>query len=434
MSKKKSLLDLYRSILKTADMVVSDDGYVSVVIGDETKPAMVKGKRLVLPTPDHLKNSDWSDRVVFHPLSENILRGESQVLEMFRNVLNIKMNTVIGTLAYQLLTIATSTGEHSKLTPDQSEFLSYVKNADEKTIQILEKLMMAMPANQHQKAFVSIYLKRSGTIAGKRHSRVGVVTFPLYEELTKGTGEVYGVKLRKLDREALIKLLEFMIPGIEKAESHNRGSDSTVAPYLDALMKAVMAVAGPINDIVTLFENQLEDSATMMFEADWVESFENLAAMVPEINTIPMQAGNDGAPAKTAQPAAPAPAATPSAPAPAPAQAGPLPAWMMNNTAPPPISANPASGYYNPNVGWAPPAGQQPPSTGVVKTQNGADFDSILRNNPALAAAPTPGYPQPQQAGWGGAPARASFGNPAPAPYGAPAYGGYNTFGGGGRI
>jgi len=388
------LIPLYKSLLATASMEASKDGHVSYCMNDSTKPAMIKGKRIVLPTPEHLSNSDWSDRVVFHPLSENILRGESTILEEFRSALNITLNHKIGLLAYQLLIIATSVADHAKLSPDQLDFLSKLKNADEKTLEVFQKLLKAMPITQRVNTFVSIFLKRGGSIAGKRHARVGVVSFPFYTELTKAGAEVYGVKLRVKDRETLINLMEYMFPTIGEAESHCRSSDSDVAPYLDALMKAVIAVAGPINDQISLFSNVIDGADEMMVEDKWVDTFDNLAVMIPEIRKVPMQAGNEGTTpasevaAKKVRDADFQQVFTATAP-PAIVTKSPLPAALMTTCAKPaPWNAStPAGGYPAGNVSaFAAATG----NNNAVKTSRGLDFDAICRNNPALGPV---GYP-----------------------------------------
>ena len=354
------LLDLYTSILKTANLTVSDDGYISMEIAGNKAPALIDEKRLVLPTQEHLLNPS-KDKVIFHPLSENILRNESKVFEKFRSAMVMKINYTIGVLAYQLLTIATSVKDQSKLKPDQTEFLTKVKNADEKTLQVLGKLMAAMPANQTQKAFVSIYVKRGGVVEGRKHSRSAIVSFPLYEELTKATTEAYGVKLRVKDKEVLINLLEYMLPNISVKEFYNKGSDSDVAPFLDALMNSVKNIASPLNDIIELFNDVLEDHESLRFEDEWVETFENLAVMIPEIRKIPMQAGNEGVsvgtPAQPVQPAQPAQPATP--------------VWL----ALPQQQFQPAPFY------------QSAPQPVPMKTERGLDFQSVLNSNPVLARA-----------------------------------------------
>lgn len=391
--------DLYAAILKVAKRVVNDDGTISQVFGGKSEPSLVKGKRLVAPTREHLSNSDWSNRVVFHPLSENILRGESAVLEDFRHALNIRMNWTIGLVAYQMLMIAASTDEHSKLSPYQSEYLRFVKNANEKTtLPTFKKLMQAMPLEQTQKAFVSLYLKRSGSINGRRYSRVGVVNFPLYQELCKpDVKEIWGVKFaNKKDPETIKALLEHMFPGIGEEHSYSRGSDSGVAPYLDALMKSIMSVGAAVNDQIDLFSdifaaNTSEDDdahpKNLRINDEWVSTFDNLDVMIPEIRLIPMQAGNDGAIPKTQPAQAPAAAAAPVAAA---APASPLPAALSGNN-------------------WNQPQPQPTPSVfavaaatpGPIHTGRGLDFDSLLRSNQALAQA-VGGVSAPQSNGWGG--------------------------------
>lgn len=367
------LIDLYRSILAAADLHADEDGYVSLHFSkDKKQPFLVKGKRLVLPTRTQLTSPNAKESVKFHPMSENILRGESDVLEALRSALNMRLNITIATLSLELLTLACSPGEHAKLSPEQSEFLSHVKNPDIRMVETLKKIQNVMPIAQTQKNFASIYLKRGGTVNGKKHARVGVVSFPLYQELKKGGDEVYGVKLRVKDRVALVQLLEYIIPGIDQPEAYNRGSDSQQAPFLDALMRAVLAVASPLNDVIERFRNQLEaDPDSLVFPSDWVEAFDNLEAFRNEVRAIPMQAGNEGA-TKAAEPAqtggvhpAPAPALAPAA-----APAAP-PVW-----APPPIQ-QPTTPFMGQQ---SPPPFQQP-----VHTGRGLDFESLIRSNPVLS-------------------------------------------------
>jgi len=417
------ILELYSAVLKMAKRHVNEDGTVSQVFGGKNEPSLIKGKRIVVPTREHLSNPDWSNRVVFHPLSENILRGESAVLEDFRHALNLRINWTIGLVGFQLLMIAASNEEHAKLSPYQSEYLRFVKNANKTTLEAFKKLMKAMPLDQTQKAFVSIYLKRAGTIGERRYSRVGVVNFPLYQELCKpDVKEIWGVKFaNKKDPETIKKLLEQMIPGIDVDHSHSRGSDSGVAPYLDALMKSVMAVSADLNAQIDLFQNVLDanspdedddaNSKNLRFNDEWVEVFDNLDVMIPEVRMIPMQAGNDGG-----KPAAPAQQPT-AATAPAAAPAGPLPAALSGN-------------------GWNQQAQPQAQSVfaqaaaapGPVHTGRGLDFESLLRSNGALAQA-VGGVSAPQSNGWNG---NQSQGNNAPS-WARPSGNSGNNWNGGGN-
>lgn len=470
------MIELYKHLLAAGNCIVDDEGMVSGSMKGKTMPLMVGGKRLVLPTAEHLAHPDPSNKVIFHPLSENILGGESKVMEKFRGTINVRLNWVLACLLQELMGIVTSVKLHPKLSPTQSELLSKVKSADltmvdvtvkdkkvpmAKAYKALKDLIDAMNVTSKDKCFVHIFLRRGGRVAGKSYRSAAIVSFPLYEELAKGEKQVFGVTLRAKDREAIMQLLEFVIPGIEVPHSYDKGSECDIAPFLDALMKSLMGIASNINAIVDEFENHLSEDAPgdYKYGDQWVSIFDNLSQMLPEIRMIPMQAGNEGH--RDTRPvgnpnATGAPALVNAAP-PAPHQ----PAVAAPNT----IAYPPAF----PQQAYAPaayPAMPQP--AGPVKTESGKiDFAASMRSNPVLAQqlnsgmgqvpygqqfyqpppppgpatarmgaprwdqpaymVPPPGYaPYGQQVGYGQPPMQAY--GPAPAPYGVPPPG-YNAFG-----
>lgn len=375
-----NLIDLYKSLLKTANLTSTDDGCISMTLAKSSQPAMVKGKRLVLPLQTHLANPNKSEIVIFHPLSEHISRGESDVLEKFRSALTIRLNYTIGILGFQLLQIAASVGEHAKLSPDQSEFLSKVKFADEKTLDTFTKVMAAMPATQTAKSFISIYLKRGAMLMDKKYPRAGIVSFPLYKELKTNEKDVFGVKVRVKDRETLINLLEYIFPQIDTENAYSYGSTSEIAPFLHALMQSVLKLASPLNDLLTLFQDKMDGAEDLLFEDGWVETFENLNVMLPEIRKIPMQSGNEGVSAATPGGTVPVTnggtgAATSTTPVQNP------PAHQQQGHWTPPVQQ-----FQNHNA-FQQQQFQNNNQGGIVRTNNGLDFNSILRSNPAVGAA-----------------------------------------------
>lgn len=389
------ILTLYKSVLEAGGLVVDPDGFVSangtLMGGNTNTPVMVNGKRLVLPTAYHQSDPNKENKILFHPLSENILRGESEIITKFRSVLAIKLNFSFASIIAGLLDIAASVETHKRLSPDQAEVLSVAKDADETMQGVFTQLCIKCISGENDASFVKFYLKRAGVIGGKKYSRAGIISFPFYEELKKDQETYYGIKLRKKDRATLLALMEYIMPNIDKPEAYNRGSDSEVAPFFDALMKTFMGVASKINDIIELFKDKIEGAEVLITSSDWVDVFDNLACMISEIRKIPMQSGNEGEVKKTevAQPQA--------------AQQAPALAYQ-----PAPV----AQPIYQPQVQQIPPWQQQqqvaqPPTVG--KNSDGSiDFQSILRANPAMAYVPavippsmmTPGmYPggMPQQ-------------------------------------
>lgn len=381
---KMDLLDFYKSLLTTAGMTVVDEDYVSLLAGNKGPlPAEVDGKLLVLPTPRQLRAGDFENRVVFHPMSENIMHGESKVLAFFRECLNARLNVVFNMLLLELTQIATSTKDHALLNPDQAEFLSLVKETDDRTFEYVVKLAQEIDGTVPQRAIVWIYLKRPIMINGRKASRGAVVSFPLYEELLRAEKtknySVFGVTLRAKDVHTLRALMEYIVPQINQPEKFLIGSDATTAPFLEVLMQAVKSVAAPLNDLVDLFGDQLSSAEKMRFEDSWVEAVENLGVLRDQARAVPMQAGNEGA--ATDAPAQPQPASRPAT--------GPTFA-----AAPAPTQPMAAPGFPGQPVALHPQTQQTGPQTPqIVKTAGGLDFNSVLQANPVL------NYMVSQQAG-----------------------------------
>jgi hypothetical protein len=379
------ILDLYTLVLRTASMEVEDSGCVNATLGGKSTPKLIDGKRLVLPTKNQLANPNWDDRIAFHPLSENILRGESPIIETLRKDLNVRLNLSVSALAYELMTIAASTAKHASLSPDQKEFLARVPEASEKDLDFLKKLLKEMPFDQSAKSVISLYLKRGGTVSGKRYARVGVINFPLMNELRNGEPKVFGVKPSSAKvRENMVRLLDYIIPKQDEPEAYYRGSDSRTAPYFEALMQGFLAVASPINDVIDLFDNVLEDAEGLRLESEWVEAFQDLDQFA---HKIPSLKGNQGNAVAEGQVEAPAPAET---------------TTKLHNQ-------NSISGQHVPPAAapalgsWLPAVAQAPAPS--VNTDGGISFADLTRGNPAIhqqpmfAQQPMP-YGQPPQQGF----------------------------------
>mgnify|MGYP003407292093 CR=1 FL=1 len=296
-----NLLKLYTEILATGLMSVNDEGLVSqpskYTLGGTVpiEPTLIDGKRLVLPTQKHVDQPDPEEKIIFHPLSENALQGESAVITKLKTMNSVVINMTILNLVSKLIELALSTEEHKKLNPDQSELLSILKNADEKTEKDFMKIVLSGIRKEGAEGlFFKVFLKRGGTVMGKKYARVGVVSFPLYEELTNGENEHYGVTLRKKDHGVFAKLLEYILPRIAESHAYDVGSDDDTAPYLDALMQSVASVGVDINARIAEFENLITYADELKIKMGWRKAFKDLSDFTPEIRRIPAQYGNRG--------------------------------------------------------------------------------------------------------------------------------------------
>ena len=330
------LLDVYRSILAAAAMVADDEGYVSFnnkLYADlPASPVMIGEKRLVLPTMEHLRNPS-NARVMFHPLREQAMQGESEVVAKLRLALGLRLNFTFAGLMNECIMICKNIPDHKHLNPDQTTLVSIGQNVTEDTHVAFTELLKRVEGQlAPNKSFISVYVKKNAQLHGTNYHRAGVVTFPVYEELIKDEEKPFGMTISKRERKNLIALMEYLLPDIGKEHAYDRGSNSGVAPYLEGLMRVFGAVASRLNDKFELFEEIIK-VPELKIEAAWEAAFEDLDKLLPEIQMVPTQPGNEGRQPVTEKKAASlSTQSLQSALAPAPAPAAAAPATVPYHT------------------------------------------------------------------------------------------------------
>lgn len=383
---------LYKSITAAVGLQADEHGLLSMDIDGQLLPCELSGKRMALPTRTVLSQADWEHVVAFHPLSENVLRGESPVLKKLRVLMSLRVTYVLTKLMERLLEIAADHDYHKKLSPTAAEFLTRVPNADEKTVKALDKILDSLELTGDRR-LVSIYLKRGGSLGGDKFSRVAVTSFPILDQFENDDHEIFGVKMRGKDKETIANLFNYLIPNGNNLEAYSAGSNSATAPYFQSLSMAYAKLAKRINTVVRVFKKHLADADQLTIETDWESMITDLDVYR---DLIPSLSGNEGevvsgaeaavvaetpksdAISRLAQQASVATSGTVSAPAPAAAPA------MVTNQPAGPVSAPVAS------VAAAAPAPAQ---------SGGRSWEDIKRSNPAFGAAPV-GFGAP--AGFGG--------------------------------
>ena len=395
------LIHVYKTVLAYAGMEADTNGLITNVILGNRSPAVIEEKRLVLPLSVQLKNFIPDEKVIFHPLSENILRGESLVLSYYKKALNVKINTVIGILGSSLLSIVSSPKIHQELSPEQTELLYAVKDCDAKTCSNFVEIMVSITKSRTDRCFSNIYLKRGGTYKNEKYSRVGIVNFPFYQDLIADKVD----KLRVKDKATFTQLFEFMFPEISIPEGYNYGTHNQTAPYFECLMQTSANLTSRLNDLINIYGKYIDRAEELKFDSDWLEYFSSIDKLLPDIRRVPVQYGNDGTLSITDVKEEP---------------------QVQPTYLPPPVLQQPQQvqtslpvqqqPQYNQQQQY-PVANQQPVRPGIEKTSDGKLKFSSIANDPSLMYAGNmappmgmppmgmmpmqqgmmPGYPMPPQ-------------------------------------
>jgi hypothetical protein len=381
MSSEK-LEQIYAAIAESAGCVV-EDGLLTSVLGGERDPVMIDGKRAALPTKEILANPDRTNLHVIHWLAEHLTRvTPTQAVNKLVGLMNSRLDYCLAILAYELLRVAASPAQNNKLNPVQNEFLSRVPDASEKTLETLSKLFEAPPVDGVYKTNVAFYIKRNGTHKGESYKRVAVVSFPLYEELRDNKKKVLNVTISEKDRVTIMRLFEYMIPGIETPDAYNYGSNSDVAPIMDAVVHGFAGITGSINELVSTFKNILNNPDELHIRDDWMDEFDDMSWVAKEVRKIPRQGAAIDPDDETAQPMQSQVKHNP-------AQSNPLPWENAGNIPVQPAQPQQQTTGYGQPVYAAPQQPQQPQT--VVKTteRGGLDFAALARSRPDQFSQPS---------------------------------------------
>lgn len=305
------LLAYYNGFLESVGGVIDPStGVVSYERSTGLKPILIDGKELTLPTEAFQRNPDWTRFVPFHPLSESIARGESEVLQKVKELIGLRLFFKYSELCEALLMLGANSESQSKLTPTQMKFLEGLGDADEKTVEnfskILAKAKITFEGGENR-CLISLFLKRGGTLNGQKFARLCVVAFPYYEALCKIENEpadkrqVFGVPLRAKDIKVLKRLHEVIVPNSDDG-IYSLGTNTQTAPYWGALMMTYTNLANQFNSIIKPFSKVIKSLKTI--DTSW-DVGDELQQFRSEIPPMPYNEGADSSkptePAQTQQ-------------------------------------------------------------------------------------------------------------------------------------
>jgi hypothetical protein len=255
-------LPVYIGLLKLVGCTFSPDGYVMIGLNANTTMKLRHQDRdVVLPAGMHMNYTRDTD-IVFDLIPEPILGAAPSMLRGYCRLLSNRLNVVYATICHSLLMVSIAEINRSQLSKGQLAFIDLMKGADPRTLDAFGRVLRSMTADEPDRIFVKLGFKREAPVNNTPYSRVTRTTFPLYESLRREDNAFGDLKLRKKDRELFIKLLDFILPGSEALDAYDAGSNNTLAPQLDSLMRCAEGMALQFNHTLDAFfsgQQQLKD-------------------------------------------------------------------------------------------------------------------------------------------------------------------------------
>lgn len=288
MSKLDELNDHYKALLADWSVAVDEAGFCSYVdIDGDDFPITIDGSRLVLPTMKMLEEANWTDRMVFHPMSEQASTTVSPVTTALKTYIQTTMVSRYTLLLHAMAKLAANPASHKKLGVKRSKFLSGLGKVDETTVKKLNDLLAIEGAKGVESRLIAI-TQRHGVEGALRAT---YITYPLRDTAEiaaeDNAGEILGVKMRKQDVKSIAKLLEVFLPEKIETSTNNR-----TAPYFETLSTAAKSLAESFQTFHDLFAPKAPMVAEIpACKLEWVKDLEdvdtfykNHHSVVPSLN------------------------------------------------------------------------------------------------------------------------------------------------------
>lgn len=296
MSKKQNIreeaLTFFTQLLTDIGCTFDDDGTIRQMTvkkgGLSSRKIKIEGMDLVLPTQERL-NEPEGDTIVFAPLCENVLEGESAVITTLKKLINANLNLRMPVLMSALAALAVSGDKYpAKL----RALLNKNPNLREQTIKPMKKVISRVGhlPSQH---ILGVYLTHKNVMFNDRKvKRKATVSSTLLDDLNNGN--TWTVTMPKCDAAAIAELIESIVPGVNEGE-YTFGTNSTVAPNFHALMTAFYNISSRLSDVEDMVRKYIPAEALAILPEpatyEWVDGLENLYVLE---KAFPSLTGNNG--------------------------------------------------------------------------------------------------------------------------------------------
>jgi len=279
-----NIIKFYTDILKTFNIVEENNKLMYISSTGKKLPINIEGLPIILPKKeliaDIVEIVDGKPRLkarIFNPLSESVIKGENKSLTKLRRHIERMVEYSFIGVSMILLQGVKYQEELENYDPKFLEFIDMLKYnqpgvkkvVDDETIKKWETL--ADIGTDKDKTFLHMFVKKGGKIGDTKYTRVGTITFPLYEELenmnVKEDLLLGKVKLRNKDKHVFQRLYEFIfeLTKDELLDGYMVGTKNTTSPSFIVTMMMYDFLRNKINKAIDVakslnLDNELLDT------------------------------------------------------------------------------------------------------------------------------------------------------------------------------
>lgn len=309
-----SLNEFYSMVLSSSMQADGGDGYIvqAPKVGHPTDTKItVRDRLLVMPLNSFLKNPNEKE-IFFHPLSEQITRGQSTIFKHIRRMGTLSLCSTITNLGFALLKLQEHPEVQRQMTVEQQNFMKGLIDTDKSSKEAwlnMAFLPIKEDPSRTDKWLLNIFIKNNGQFEGKNFRRVGVLNFPVFEHIqsgkkfTKGEGASEKTVGRAKDYLMFQQMANTLFPNWDTTEEYNSGYDGATGSNLVTFLRTYYRIGKRLNDIIDMFQVPFEsvqvftDVNSFRVSLDWSElvlTEEGIEALTQLARRVPGLKGNIG--------------------------------------------------------------------------------------------------------------------------------------------
>lgn len=296
--KIQNATDFWTQILPDFGFQTDEDGKILYWHRDKKGvkyiPLVASGttRNIVIPTSKTLRDEEGKD-IIFHPLTENALKGTSYNFRLFSKqgsrIIDTRLRLLLLGLGKIIIDHKSKVAKGGK----KQRIINLNPDWNEKAQAKLVRLLNSTTRSDPKKHLIGIYTHaENAKLDGKDVTRISNVSSALLDQLTLDGKEVLGIPVSKAEKKALIQLINTVLPGVNEKE-YDAGSNSKVAPYFEAYVKAWLNVSEKLDETVKIFgAKNFYDEFIPLPTYEWVNDF---LTNLPKLSrVIQPQLGNIG--------------------------------------------------------------------------------------------------------------------------------------------
>lgn len=293
-SKEKSVLNdpelFYRATLSAAGYSVDESGAISRPARDNsTTPVEINDKLLYIPTKSLRAKNKWNAVQPFHPLCEDVLCGQSSIIQLLSRNLSVYLTGRILELMSTIVEVGCDNAKQEENNNNPKAYEILTACASEIKVAIVPK-WTALLRKLVQKPIVEIYLNRDVecSLDNKVYSRLGIITYNILDMFDAEGVKIGDVHMgSKLNKSVIRSIFEYIVQGIP-----TEIGSSGIVPYYETYLLILRAFTKRFNELEAPF---LRLTGRELIDESWFSVVDDLQPLVGRIPNLP---GNSGEPLK----------------------------------------------------------------------------------------------------------------------------------------